>query len=519
MMMRSSIVWCSSFPSSSFSPSSRSRHEEERRSSATGAFRRPRRGRLVRRNMGKKIIAEDSEDEEDMSIRSSTITMDMLEKAEDQFWEESIDTGEGSYDDFDIDGSDLEDDDDGLGEGTVLLRRKKKRNNKSSKTNEESRATRTLENSILRARQFASTENARKIVQEGEKARVVARSTLAQSSERAAEISKQAVEKAEFVRRQIEAVPNKKEIVSAAAAATAATAAISTVLAEPLMTMAGSIVAFSLVKSFETMDEQFRQKQKEIETKKREEKVDLLMKTKERKVETRVEVVDAPLEVVSAVTSSTPPVEERVKTTREEKTIVEKEEELLGASAAAATTTQQATTTPRSRTATNSATSGFVSQIANENETALFEARKKREQILNEMAQYNDAPATTKNGNTMRPGKLAETMNNKYFANCATKRTADVLGYSTTPPQNVPTDAQKEPKASTTSPSPSSSEKKKRDDNTTTSQKISLFDAFFAVCAFPFTLLLELFRACVEVLKKYFFSSSSGEERDAGERS
>ena len=439
--------------------------------------------------MGKKIIAEDSEDEEDMSIRSSTITMDMLEKAEDQFWEESIDTGEGSYDDFDSDGSDLEkeDDDDGLGEGTVLLRRKRRKNtsNSNNKTNEESRATRTLENSILRARQFASMENARKIVQEGEKARVVARSTLAQSSERAAEISKQAVEKAEFVRRQIEAVPNKKEIVSAAAAATAATAAISTVLAEPLMTMAGSIVAFSLVKSFETMDEQLRQKQKEIETKKREEKVDLLMKTKERKVETRVEVVDAPLEVVSAVTSSTPPVEEQVKTTREERT--------------------------------NSATSGFVSQIANENETALFEARKKREQILNEMAQYNDAPATTKNGNIMRPGKLAETTNNKYFANRATKRTADVLGYSTTPPQNVPTDAQKEqqPKASTTSPSPSSSGKKKRDDDT----KISLFAAFFAVCAFPFTLLLELFRACVEVLKKYFFSSSSGEERDAGERS
>jgi hypothetical protein len=472
-----------------------------------------------------KIIAEDSEDEEDMSIRSSTITMDMLEQAEDQFWEESIDTGEGSYDD-DIDESDLEeeDDDDGLGEGTVLLRRKRRKNNTNSKTKEETRATRTLENSILRARQFASTENARKIVQEGEKARVVARSTLAQSSERAAEISKQAVEKAEFVRRQIEAVPNKKEIVSAAVAATAATAAISTVLAEPLMTMAGSIIAFSLVKSFETMDEQLRQKQKEIETKKREEKVDLLMKTKERKVETRVEVVDAPLEVVSAVTSSTPPVEERVKTTREEKKIVEKEEEILGAAAAAATTTQQATTTTttttttRSRTATNSATSGFLSQIANENETALFEARKKREQILNEMAQYNDAPATTKNGNTMRPGKLAETTNNKYFANRATKRTADVLGYSTTPPQNVPTDAQKELKASTTSPSPSSAEKKKRDDDTTT-QKISLFDAFFAVFTFPFTLLLELFRACVEVLKKYFFSSSSGEERDAGERS
>ena len=224
-----------------------------------------------------KIIAEDSEDEDDMSARSSTITMDMLEKAEDQFWEESIDMGEGSYDDVD------DDDDDGLGEGTVL-RRRRRGGNTNNRTNEENRARRTLESSILRARQFAATENARKIVEEGEKARVAARSTLAQSSERAMEISKQAVEKAEFVRRQIEAVPNKKEIVSAVAAATAATAAISTVIAEPLMTMAGSIVAFSLVKSFETMDEQLRQKQKEIETKKREEKVDLLMKTKERKV-------------------------------------------------------------------------------------------------------------------------------------------------------------------------------------------------------------------------------------------
>ena len=160
-MMRSSIVRCSFPSSSSFSSSSRSRQKgEERRSSA--AFRRPpRRGRLVRQNMGK-IIAEDSEDEEDMSIRSSTITMDMLEKAEDQFWEESIDTGEGSYDDFDDDTSDVEkeDDDDGLGEGTVLLRRKRRKNNSKSKTKEESRATRTLENSILRARQFASTENA-----------------------------------------------------------------------------------------------------------------------------------------------------------------------------------------------------------------------------------------------------------------------------------------------------------------------------------------------------------------------
>jgi hypothetical protein len=420
-----------------------------------------------------KIIAEDSEDEDDMSARSSTITMDMLEKAEDQFWEESIDMGEGSYDDVD------DDDDDGLGEGTVLRRR----GNTNNRTNEENRARRTLESSILRARQFAATENARKIVEEGEKARVVAQSTLAQSSERALEISKQAVEKAEFVRRQIEAVPNKKEIVSAVAAATAATAAISTVIAEPLMTMAGSIVAFSLVKSFETMDEQLRQKQRDIETKRREEKVGLLMKTKDRKVETTVEVVDAPLEVVSAVAST--PVEKEVKK-REEEKIVEKEEVL-----AAAKTT---------------ATSGFVSQIASENETAVFEARKKREQILNEMAQYNDAPAATNaaNKSTMRPGKLAETTNNKYFANRATKRTADVLGYNTTPPQNVSV-----PEAV---PESAKKEEKPVDE---TKQKISLFAAFFAVFTFPFTLLYELFRACVDVLKKLSNNNIVKSDRDA----
>lgn len=421
-----------------------------------------------------KIIAEDSEDEDDMSARSSTITMDMLEKAEDQFWEESIDMGEGSYDDVD--------DDDGLGEGTVLRRR----GNTNNRTNEENRARRTLESSILRARQFVATENARKIVEEGEKARVAARSTLGQSSERAMEISKQAVEKAEFVRRQIEAVPNKKEIVSAVAAATAATAAISTAIAEPLMTMAGSIVAFSLVKSFETMDEQLRQKQRDIETKKREEKVDLLMKTKERKVETTVEVVDSPLEVVSAVAST--PVEKEGKK-REEEKIVEKEEVLAAAAAATQRATAATKYTTTTTTTTTTATSGFVSQIASENETAVFEARKKREQILNEMAQYNDAPAANKS--TMRPGKLAETTNNKYFANRATKRTADVLGYNTTPPQNVP--------APEAVPESAKKEEKPLDE---TKQKISLFAAFFAVFTFPFTLLYELFRACVDVLKK-----------------
>ena len=428
-----------------------------------------------------KIIAEDSEDEDDMSARSSTITMDMLEKAEDQFWEESIDMGEGSYDDVD--------DDDGLGEGTVLRRR----GNTNNRTNEENRARRTLESSILRARQFAATENARKIVEEGEKARVVAQSTLAQSSERALEISKQAVEKAEFVRRQIEAVPNKKEIVSAVAAATAATAAISTVIAEPLMTMAGSIVAFSLVKSFETMDEQLRQKQRDIETKRREEKVGLLMKTNDRKVETTVEVV-------SAVAST--PVEKEVKK-REEEKIVEKEEVL----AAAAAATQRATAaTKYTTTTTTTATSGFVSQIASENESAVFEARKKREQILNEMAQYNDAPAATNaaNKSTMRPGKLAETTNNKYFANRATKRTADVLGYNTTPPQNVSV-----PEAV---PESAKKEEKPVDE---TKQKISLFAAFFAVFTFPFTLLYELFRACVDVLKKLSNNNIVKSDRDA----
>ena len=195
------------------------------------------------------------------------------------------------------------------------------------------------------------------------------------------------------VRRQLEAVPNKKEIISATAAVTAATAAISTAISEPLMTMAGSVVAFSLVKSFETMDKQLRQKQREIETKKREENVDLLMKSKERKVETKVEVVDTPLEVVSATTT----VEDVAK--KEEGKIVEKEEEIL---APASTTATTATTTAKSI----SATGAFASKIASENESAVFEARKRREKILNEMAQYDDARL---NSIVRTTGEMAET--------------------------------------------------------------------------------------------------------------
>ena len=55
--------------------------------------------RDARRRMGR-IIAESIEDEDEMETRSSTITLDMLEKAEDQFWEESMDAS-GSYDDDD----------------------------------------------------------------------------------------------------------------------------------------------------------------------------------------------------------------------------------------------------------------------------------------------------------------------------------------------------------------------------------------------------------------------------------
>jgi hypothetical protein len=134
------------------------------------------------------------------------------------------------------------------------------------------------------------------------------------------------------------------------------------------------------------------------------------------------------------------------------------------------------------------------------------EARKKREQILNEMAQYNDAPAATNaaNKSTMRPGKLAETTNNKYFANRATKRTADVLGYNTTPPQNV--------SAPGAVPESAKKEEKPVDE---TKQKISLFAAFFAVFTFPFTLLYELFRACVDVLKKLSNNDIVRSNRDA----
>merc|ERR1711943_142534 len=84
--------------------------------------RRRKRRRIMRdarRRMGR-IIAESIEDEDEMETRSSTITLDMLEKAEDQFWEESMDTlGEGSYDDSDDDAKD-----DALGEGTVMVVRR-----------------------------------------------------------------------------------------------------------------------------------------------------------------------------------------------------------------------------------------------------------------------------------------------------------------------------------------------------------------------------------------------------------
>ena len=289
------------------------------------------------------------------------------------------------------------------------------------------------------------------------------------------------------MRRQLEAVPNKKEIISATAAVTAATAAISTAISEPLMTMAGSVVAFSLVKSFETMDKQLRQKQREIEKKKREENVDLLMKSKERKVETKVEVVDTPLEVVSATTT----VEDVAK--KEEGKIVEKEEEILApASATTATTTAKSI----------SATRAFVSKIANENESAVVEARKRREKILNELAQYDDARL---NLIVRTTGEMAETTtttnnnNNTNFANRASKRTSDTLGYNATPPQNIPEEAV----------NATTSTEKRDDERDEKMQKISLFEAFFAVFTFPFTLLYELFRECVDVLKRFFVNQNN----------
>ena len=410
--------------------------------------------RDARRRMGR-IIAESIEDEDEMETRSSTITLDMLEKAEDQFWEESMDAS-GSYDDDDAT-------DDALGEGTVMVVRRTKQTNAR--------------------RRNAQTGNGRKSVQGGS---TTARDVVLRSSERAMEISKRAAERAEFVRRQLEAVPNKKEIISATAAVTAATAAISTAISEPLMTMAGSVVAFSLVKSFETMDKQLRQKQREIEKKKREENVDLLMKSKERKVETKVEVVDTPLEVVSATTT----VEDVAK--KEEGKIVEKEEEILApASATTATTTAKSI----------SATRAFVSKIANENESAVVEARKRREKILNEMAQYDDARL---NSIVRAMGEMAETTttttnSNTNFANRASKRTSDTLGNNATPPRNFPEEAVN----STTST------EKREDERDEKMQKISLFEAFFAVFTFPFTLLYELFRECVDVLKRFFVNQNN----------
>merc|ERR1712100_182196 len=200
-----------------------------------------------------------------------------------------------------------------------------------------------------------------------------------------------------------------------------------------------------------------RQKQREIEKKKRGENVDLLMKSKERKVETKVEVVDTPLEVVSATTT----VEDVAK--KEEGKIVEKEEEILApASATTATTTAKSI----------SATRAFVSKIANENESAVVEARKRREKILNEMAQYDDARL---NSIVRATGEMAEmtttTNSNTNFANRASKRTSDTLGNNATPPRNFPEEAVN----STTST------EKREDERDEKMQKISLFEAFFAV--------------------------------------
>ena len=130
--------------------------------------------RDARRRMGR-IIAESIEDEDEMETRSSTITLDMLEKAEDQFWEESMDAS-GSYDDDD------DATDDALGEGTVMVVRRTKQTNAR--------------------RRNAQTGNGRKSVQGGS---TTARDVVLRSSERAMEISKRAAERAEFVRRQLEA--------------------------------------------------------------------------------------------------------------------------------------------------------------------------------------------------------------------------------------------------------------------------------------------------------------------------
>lgn len=463
-------------------------------------FRRSRRltndGRGTLRHVRKgKILTEDDDDDKNKGgDEKNKITLeDMLEQAADEI-------GLGSVDGFD-------DDDE---EENMIIKRKGTKNNDTAST-----AKIKVEQSIAFAR---------KVISKGQEAKRNTEKNL----ERAQEISKTAMANADIIKKKIEAVPNKKEISAAVASVAAVTTVISTVAAEPLLTMAGSVIAFSLVKSFETMDKELRERAE------REKKENMIIKDNNNKISNQEKIATITTAATSSSTTTTTQVgqeEEKEEIPSSVIIVASKnmaeaaeaevfkvvEEEVAVATTVAVPVMQQTVVAAEKEielsvqenkwsTADPLITSSqnFVSEIADANEAAIINARRRREAILNEMALFNDAPESPK----MRIGAMAETTNNKYFASRASKRTADVIGFSSVQPRNVVPDVVVVEQTPSSSTNNTKKKNEKEDD-----EKINGLGIIAALLSFPFTLLYELFQTCVRALKNFFSRATKFEKK------
>ena len=454
------------------------------------------RGTLRHVRKGKILTEDDDDDKNKGGDEKNKITLeDMLEQAADEI-------GLGSVDGFD-------DDDE---EENMIIKRKGTKN-----TNTASTAKIKVEQSIAFAR---------KVISKGQEAKRNTEKNL----ERAQEISKTAMANADIIKKKIEAVPNKKEISAAVASVAAVTTVISTIAAEPLLTMAGSVIAFSLVKSFETMDKELRERAE------REKKENMIIKDNNNKISNQEKIATITTNTSSSTTTTTQVGQEEEKEEIPSSVIIVAsknmaeaaeaevfkvvEEEVAVATTVAVPVMQQTVVAAEKEielsvqenkwstadpliTATTSS-QNFVSEIADANEAAIINARRRREVILNEMALFNDSPESPK----MRIGAMAETTNNKYFASRASKRTADVIGFSSVQPRNVVPDVvvvEQTPSSSTNS----TKKKNEKEDD----EKINGLGIIAALLSFPFTLLYELFQSCVRALKNFFSRATKFEKK------
>jgi len=312
------------------------------------------------------------------------------------------------------------------------------------------------------------------------------------------------------------------------ASVAAVTTVISTVAAEPLLTMAGSVIAFSLVKSFETMDKELRERAE------REKKENMIIKDNNNKISNQEKIATITTAATSSSTTTTTQVgqeEEKEEIPSSVIIVASKnmaeaaeaevfkvvEEEVAVATTVAVPVMQQTVVAAEKEielsvqenkwsTADPLITSSqnFVSEIADANEAAIINARRRREAILNEMALFNDAPESPK----MRIGAMAETTNNKYFASRASKRTADVIGFSSVQPRNVVPDVVVVEQTPSSSTNNTKKKNEKEDD-----EKINGLGIIAALLSFPFTLLYELFQTCVRALKNFFSRATKFEKK------